>query len=64
MVDFAPGARKDSAVKVRSPGESLQAEPWAFIGVALIAGLAAGLLLRHASLRRMLRFYLTIRSIL
>ena len=44
-----------------SPGERIQAQPWAFVGVALFAGLALGALLQFRGLRKALRLYLMVR---
>ncbi len=47
-----------------SPGERIQAQPWAFVGLVLAAGLAAGWLLRYKRLRKGLLLYLGVSRLL
>ncbi|HWI56140.1 MAG TPA: hypothetical protein VNZ22_02855 [Bacillota bacterium] len=44
-----------------SPGQSIQAQPWAFVGMALAVGVAAGMLWRVKAVRKALRLYLLVR---
>ncbi len=43
-----------------APGESIQAQPWSFLALALAAGVGAGLLLRVKPLRKALGVYLAV----
>ena len=45
-----------------SPGMIVKRDPWQFLGVMLMAGLASGLLLRFKTLRRVLRLYAALRK--
>lgn len=51
-VELAPQAR------FVSPGESVRAQPWAFIGMAIAGGLLAGALFRYKKARKLLRIVL------
>ncbi|HWQ93232.1 MAG TPA: hypothetical protein VN673_16275 [Clostridia bacterium] len=45
----------------RPPLDQIRSQPWAFIGVALAAGMAAGLIFRVGVLRKALKAYLLAR---
>jgi hypothetical protein len=44
-----------------APRESIQSQPWAFLGLALAVGVGTGLLLRYKGLRKALGIYLAVR---
>ncbi len=53
--------RTGAALRRLAPGESIQSEPWAFVGLALVVGVGAGLLIRYKGLRKALGIYLAVR---
>jgi membrane protein len=46
-----------------APGRQIRLQPWSFVGLALSAGIAAGLLIRYKILRKGLKLYLTARKL-
>lgn len=52
------------ALRRVAPGESIQAQPWAFLTLALALGVGAGLLLRFKGLRKALGIYLAVSRLL
>lgn len=55
-----PMRSKDSS-NTMAPAEHVRAQPWSFVGLALAAGMTAGLLMRFKGLRKALRLYLIAR---
>jgi len=45
----------------RAPAEHIRAQPWSFVGLALITGVAAGFLLKFKTLRRAVSLYAALR---
>jgi hypothetical protein len=50
------------AARRLAPGESIQAQPWAFIALALALGAGVGVLVRYIGLRKALGLYFTVRK--
>jgi hypothetical protein len=44
-----------------SPGERIRAQPWSFVGLALVTGVAAGLFWKVKTLRKAARLYFAVR---
>ncbi len=60
---MTPKASSSPVVRM-SPGQSIQARPWAFVGLAVVLGVVAGLALRMTNLRKAVTAYSVLRKLL
>lgn len=56
MNDMSHAARR------LAPGESIQAQPWAFLALAVAVGAGVGALVRFIGLKRALGLYMAVRK--